>query len=164
MDEIEDALEGLSPEVAGIMRDMMTSRPADWAEVRALRERIVAANRNAATEREFVSLLFAFTALMDGVAADELLDEAGLNQIAPLRVADYRLMLTVEASEGGVIDPGLLDEITEREVEAGRLAADDEFRQLAAAGAAVLGSPPLGPKRGFLARLFGRREGALNRN
>ena len=35
-----------------------------------------------------------------------------------------------------------LEAVTRREVEAGRLAADDDFRQLSLAGATVLGKRP----------------------
>ena len=156
-DEIEDAVAGFSPQVASVARDMMTRKPADWSEVRTLRDRIVAAHSSATTEADSVAMLFSFTALMDHVEQSDLLDEPGLKQLAGLRRADYLMMLNVEASQNGIVDPDALNEVTAREVEVGRLAADDEFRRLAAAGAAVLGRRPVPPsKGGFFSKLFGR--------
>jgi hypothetical protein len=67
------------------------------------------------------------------------------------------MMLNVEASQNGIIDPKALDEATAREVEAGRLAADDEFRRFAAAGGALLGRKPVPTtKRGLFSKFFGR--------
>jgi hypothetical protein len=156
-DEIEEAVAGFSPQVAGVARDMMNRKPADWSEARVLRDRIVAAHRAAESEADSIAMLFSFHALMDYVEQSDMLDEAGLRQLVGLRRADYLMMLNVEAFQGDHIDPDALDNVTKREVEAGRLAADDEFRQLAAAGAAVLGrKPAVTSKGGFFSKLFGR--------
>jgi hypothetical protein len=64
-------------------------------------------------------------------------------------------MLSVQAMLGDHIDPDRLEYVTRREVEAGRLAADDEFRKLAAAGAKVLSKSSHTAKGGsWIRRLF----------
>ena len=66
-------------------------------------------------------------------------------------------MLMVQALIGDRVDPDRLEYVTRREVEAGRLAADDDFRKLAAAGANVLGKSARAPKgRSWLRHLFGK--------
>jgi hypothetical protein len=72
-DEIEEAVAGLSPQVASVPRDMMTRKPADWSEVRTPRDRIVAAHSSAMSEADSVAMLFSFTALMDHVEQSDLL-------------------------------------------------------------------------------------------
>ena len=67
------------------------------------------------------------------------LDRDTLEKLRGLRKADYLAMLNVPALRGDLIDPDRLEAITRREVEAGRLAADDDFRRLSVAGASVLG-------------------------
>jgi hypothetical protein len=52
---------------------------------------------------------------------------------------EYKLFLNEEAMKDGVINPVLLERITCREVEAGRMDPDDDLRKLAVDGAAVLG-------------------------
>ena len=60
-------------------------------------------------------------------------------KLLPIARAEYIMFLNKESMEGGHINPALLDRVTRREVEAGRLDAEDDFRSLAAAGGAVLG-------------------------
>lgn len=156
-DEIEEAVAGFSPQVAGVARDMMSRTPVDWSEARALRDRIVAAHRSAECEADRVAMLFSFQALMDHVEQSEMLDESGLRQLAGLRRADYLMMLNLEALRDGNVDPDALDNVTAREVEAGRLAPNDEFRRLAAAGASLLGRRPAATSKGGLFSKFFRR-------
>ena len=73
-DEIEQAVAGLGPVTADIMREMMLGKPADWTEVRHFRDRIVEAHRATTSEKDRVALLFAFHALMDDVLQSDMLD------------------------------------------------------------------------------------------
>jgi hypothetical protein len=70
------------------------------------------------------------------------------------REAEYRLFLIKEARIGAdVTDPRELDRITSREVDAGRMAADSDFRTFAREAGLVLGNTkPRAP--GWLGRLF----------
>ncbi len=102
------------------------------------REEIAELHRRASTQEEHVKLLRAHSIL--GVLADEVYDEGTAREIKKVHHAEYLNFLNKEAIGGGeLINPAMLARITEREVEAGRLAPDDEFRQFAAAGGQVLG-------------------------
>jgi hypothetical protein len=68
------------------------------------------------------------------------------------------MMLSVQALVGDLIDPDRLEYVTRREVEAGRLAADNSFRKFAADAANVLGKSARAPKRrNWLRRLLGKK-------
>ena len=74
-----------------------------------------------------------------------------------LKKADHRLMVMTEASgPDGIVFPDRLLAVVEREVEAGRMEHDDDYRTLAAAGAQVLGSKSTKRRSGFLSRLFAK--------
>lgn len=105
------------------------------------------------TERDRVNFLEVHRIVMDlfertgGLAPDDL------SRLKGAREAEYRLFLTREAmSAEGNVDPNELDRITRREVEAGRMSANSDFRQLAADAGLVLGRPPGSnrPRSGFL--------------
>lgn len=75
-----------------------------------------------------------------------------------VRQADWQTLCIQEAllrSDTDLFDPIELHQIVQREVAAGRM-ADSNFAELARAGAAVLGTDPPAPKRGFLRRLLGQ--------
>ena len=63
-------------------------------------------------------------------------------------------------SVDGNVDPERLERVTRREVEAGRMAWNSDFRAFALAAATVFGKGGVPPKpRGWLGRLVGRRRG-----
>ncbi len=57
------------------------------------------------------------------------------------RQITYRQMLVEQGSVGGNVDPDRMERITRREVDAGRMTPDDDFRQLAVASSLVMGKP-----------------------
>lgn len=71
--------------------------------------------------------------------AEHCFDAETFAKIKPIAEAEYLHFLNKEALEDGIINPVLLDRITAREVAAGRLNSDHDLRQLASAGAQVLG-------------------------
>ena len=104
----------------------------------AFREEISFLHERATTQEEYVTLLRAHSIL--GVLVDDVYDKQVASEIRKVHRAEYLVFLNKEALEDGeTINPAMLARITEREVEAGRLAPDDDFRQLAAAGGRVLG-------------------------
>jgi len=135
--EVSELLERMSPGIADLLSRMMKLR-LTFFDVRPLRDEIVQLNKTAQTDEEQSALLFAFNALMDRTETMGL-DRDTLEKLRGLRKADYLAMLNVPALRGDLIDPDRLEAITRREVEAGRLAADDDFRRLSVAGASVLG-------------------------
>jgi hypothetical protein len=153
--ETSELLGRMSPGIADLLSRMMKIQ-LTLSDVRPLRDEIVQLNKTAQTDLEQSSLLFAFNALMDR-AETMALDHDTLEKLRGLRKAQYLAMLNVQALRGDLIDPDRLEAITRREVEAGRLAADDEFRRLSVAGAAVLGKRPPSNRRSWVQRVFGRK-------
>jgi hypothetical protein len=156
--EFNALLHRLSPGIADLTLRMMQTAAQTWEEAKSYRDEIVELNRIAQTNEEQSTLLFAFNALMDGVAKRGLLDDEGLERLRAIRESDYRMMLSVQALVGDLIDPDRLEYVTRREVEAGRLAADNSFRKFAADAANVLGKSARAPKRrNWLRRLLGKK-------
>ena len=75
-----------------------------------------------------------------GHLIDEVYDAETAQKLHPVHRGEYLIFLNKEAMENGErINPAVLDFITAREVDAGRMEPDDDFRELAAAGGQVLG-------------------------
>ena len=121
------------PEIASLNERM--AHGGDWMN---WREEIVDLHQRATTQEEYVVLLRAYSIL--GHLIDEIYDQQTAEKIRPIHKGEYKLFLNTEAmGKGERINPAILDMITAREVEAGRMDPDDDFRQLAAAGGQVLG-------------------------
>lgn len=122
----------MNPQIASL-HDRM-AKGGDW---RSLRDEIAALHETATTEQEYVTLLEVHRNLV--AVGQYAFDKETYAKLPPNTAAEYRMFLNREAMEDGLINPVLLERITRREVEAGRLAPDDELRKLAVAGASVLG-------------------------
>src|SRR5205823_4471239 len=122
----------LKTEIASLHERM--GQGGDW---RAFRDEIAALHADATTEEEYVTLLEAHRKLM--AVGKFAYDEETYAKLLPIAAAEYRMFLSKEATEGGLINPVLLERVTRREVEAGRLTPNDSFRTLSMSGASVLG-------------------------
>jgi hypothetical protein len=122
----------MNPQIASLHGRM--AKGGDW---RSFRDEIAALHETTKTEQEYVTLLEAHRNLV--AVGEHAFDKETYEKLLHVTATEYRMFLNKEAMEDGLINPVLLERITRREVEAGRLTPDDEFRQLAAAGAAVLG-------------------------
>lgn len=123
----------MQPRIATLAERM--SAGGDWME---FREEIAELHALAATQGEFIELLQAHAIL--GLLADHAFDEETAAKIKNVHQAEYLNFLSHEAMEGGdLVNPAMLAHIVEREVEAGRLDPDDDYRQFALAGKQVLG-------------------------
>lgn len=122
----------MKPEIASL-HDRMNAG-GDW---RAFRDEIAALHAQASTEEEHVTLLEAHRNLV--AVGKFAFDEETYQKLLPITDSEYRMFLNKEAMEDGSINPVLLERITRREVQSGRLSPDDGLRKLAVAGAAVLG-------------------------
>jgi hypothetical protein len=122
----------MRPEIASLRERM--GQGGDW---RTFRDEIATLHAEATTEKEYVTLLEAHRNLV--AVGEHAFDQEAYAKILPIAQAEYRMFLNKESMEGGIINPVLLERVTRREVEAGRLGPDDEFRNLAASG----GCPPL---------------------
>ena len=121
------------PEIASL--DERMAQGGNWME---WREEIADLYLRATTQEEYLTLLRAHSIL--GVLADEVYDEDTAREIKKVHHAEYLNFLNREAMEGGeMINPAMLALITEREVDMGRMAPDDDFRQFATSGGQVLG-------------------------
>lgn len=122
----------MNPQIASLHERM--AKGGDW---RAIRDEIASLHEKATTEQEYVTLLEAHRKLV--AVGQFAFDEETYAKLLPITKAEYRLFLNKEAMENGLMNPALLERITRREVEAGRLSDDDELRQFTVAGVSVLG-------------------------
>lgn len=106
----------------------------DW---RQFQQEIARLNKEARTQEEYVTVLEAHRNLI--AVAEHCFPPETYEEIKRIGEGEYKLFLNVEAMEGDLINPIMLDRITAREVASGRMWEDDEFRKLAAAGGSVLG-------------------------
>jgi hypothetical protein len=153
---LNELLSRMNPRIADLLVRMMEVKTLDLEQVRAFRDELVELNQSAAkSDEEQNALAFAFTSLMNRTETEGLISPDAIENFRNLRKSDYLMLMIVQATTDGMIDPDRLEYVTAREVEQGRLAADDDFRQHAMTGAATLGKTAT-PKKGFLGRLFGR--------
>ncbi|MFP5328665.1 MAG: hypothetical protein ACLGHC_00810 [Alphaproteobacteria bacterium] len=122
----------MNPEIASIHERM--AQGGDW---RAFRDEIARLHREAKTQDEYVTLLEAHRNLV--AVAEHCFSPDTCAEIRRIAQAEYLHFLNVEAMEGELINPIMLDKVTAREVAAGRMDPDDEFRKFAQAGGEVLG-------------------------
>jgi hypothetical protein len=122
----------MKPEIASLHERM--KQGGHW---RAFRDEIASLHAAAKTEEEYVTLLEAHHNLI--AVGKYAYDEETYAKLLPIAKAEYKAFLNKESMEDDEINPVILERVTRREVEAGRLAPDDPLRKLAIAGSAVLG-------------------------
>jgi len=126
------------------LKALPVGAPLDW---RQIREDIHTEHERATTTADRVALLKIHKALMDRVERDVASDN--MEKFKEARRKDYRILIARETLVGENVDPQKLGEITQREVEAGRMASDDNLRELGLIGARFL--TPL-PRKGDIMR------------
>lgn len=122
----------MHPEIASLHERM--TQDGDW---HTFQKEIARLNGEAKTQEEYVTVLEAHRNLI--AVAEHSFPPETYEEIKRIGEGEYKLFLNVEAMEGELINPVMLDRITAREVASGRMCPDDSFRQLAADGGAVLG-------------------------
>jgi hypothetical protein len=122
----------MNPEIASLHERM--AQGGDW---RTFQQEIARLNKEARTQEEYVTVLEAHRNLI--AVAEHCFPAETAAEIQRIGEGEYKLFLNVEAMEGDMINPVMLDRITAREVAAGRLDPESDFRKLAAAGGSVLG-------------------------
>ena len=110
-------------------------------EFKKIRDEIHEEHERATTTEERVILLKIFTAVMDQVERSGL-SPNDLEQLRAARLADYRLLLIRESLISENVSPDILNEVTEREIAAGRMAPDDDLRRTAVEGKAAFHPSP----------------------
>lgn len=134
--------------------------PFDWPR---LRKAIHDAHGATQSSTERVKLLQLFKQLMDHVATTQIAS-SDLAEFNESRAKDYRLLLVQEGLVGDNACVDTLDEITRREISAGRMSPDDELRQVTIQGLAAshpsraeLEALVARPRKSFWANLLGKR-------
>ncbi len=122
----------MNPGIASIHVRM--AQGGDWAGFRA---EIAALHQQASTEDEYITLLEAHHNLI--LVGESVYDPQTYARLKQLAKGEHQFFLAKEATEDGLINPVVLDRITRREVDAGRLDPNDEAVKIAAAAAEVLG-------------------------
>ena len=94
------------------------------------RNEIVKNFKRVSTTSERVALLRAYKALMDAVEQAPGLASKDIAEINEARLSEYRSMLVAEGAwPDGFLDSQKMEEITRREIEAGRMSSDDVLRK-----------------------------------
>lgn len=98
-------------------------------------------NKEAKTEKDQVTLINITSEMADFFEINNALTQQNLKTLRQVRHVTYRQMLVVQGSVDGNVDPDRMERITRREVDAGRMAPEDDLRQLAMASSMVMGKP-----------------------
>lgn len=107
-------------ELLNRLEDMQVGETLDLIEIR---NEIHDLHDQSTTDLDRVTLLEIFTSLMDHM--ERGLTGADLKIFQTARKQDYGLLLINESRIGNNICPEILVQVTEREIAAGRMAADD---------------------------------------
>jgi hypothetical protein len=115
-------------------KQILPSAQVDWNR---LRKDIVEEHKRATTTAERVALLGLYNALMDMVERDGGFTPEDKEVIKKTRREEYCLLLIKETLVDELVDPQKLEEVTRREIEAGRMTPDDDLRKLAVDGPTI---------------------------
>jgi hypothetical protein len=110
-------------------RMMATVRQGPLVEWNKFRNEIVEHFRRTTSTTERVALLRVYKALMDAVEQSPGFAPEDMAKIKEARRSEYYLMLIAEGVGPDGLDPQKMEEITRREIEAGRMSPDDGFRE-----------------------------------
>lgn len=139
--------------------DDMISAPDGQINIKEFRDRIVALHEESGSEDERTILIQCYCNLMDLAERQATTHQIDVERLREVRSSEMRFFCIKEAMlDGENIDPDELLRVASREVDAGRMPADD-FLEHARAGADVFGTARQSEEskgRGFLSRLLGR--------
>ena len=99
----------------------------NWQQVR---QEIISRHEEASTVDEYITLLSLHKMLMDSVE-EQLSAEKDIEEVKTLRDQDYNMLITRECTIGGSICIDTLYELTQRELEAGRMGPTHKLINLA---------------------------------
>jgi hypothetical protein len=116
----------MNERLAKLLTEVRAAQSADWV---AVRDRLFELHRELPTFEDKGDCLAAFKQLMDAVE-----QQASITDRVRLREArrkDYHLFVVNESMIDGQVEPAKLDQVTLREVRAGRMAVNHRLRILA---------------------------------
>ena len=108
----------------------------DLSDLQQIRKEIVYEHEQASTEDERVALLSLHKDLMDRIE-QQLSDSADIERFRKARSQEYNLLIIRECTVGGSICAETLYEVTQREIEAGRMEPTHRFIDIAIDATAV---------------------------
>ena len=125
------AVENVLMSTREILERMLTAGyEGSLREWNKFRNEIVKNFKRVSTTLERVALLRAYKALMDAVEQAPGLASKDIAEINEARLSEYRSMLVAEGAwPDGFLDSQKMEEITRREIEAGRMSPDDVLRK-----------------------------------
>jgi hypothetical protein len=125
------AVENVLMSTREILERMLTAGyEGSLREWNKFRNEIVKHFKRVSTTSERVALLRAHKALMDAVEQAPGLASKDIAEINEARLSEYRSMLVAEGAwPDGFLDSQKMEEITRREIEAGRMSSDDVLRK-----------------------------------
>ncbi len=144
----------------GLLIDELTTHPVGQAlDFPYWRERFQTLFKEQLDEASRITLLAAYAALLDTMERGLVAQDHDPAAFKNARKVDWNALCMQEAlhrSGTELFHPADLNEIVQREIQAGRMGESD-FTQFAADGVAVFGPSPYQaqPKKGFFRRLFG---------
>lgn len=100
---------------------------SDWQQVR---EEIINSHDKASKVEEYITLLSLHKSLLD-IVESQLIASEDVEQIREIRDQDYNMLITRECTIGGSICIDTLYELTQRELEAGRMGPEHSLINLA---------------------------------
>ncbi len=112
----------LAADVEGCIKEL-----ANWQYVR---QKIISRHEIASTVDEYITLLSLHKMLMDAVE-QQLSEDEEIEKVQEVRNQDYNMFITRECTIGGSICIDTLYELTQRELEAGRMGPTHSLINLA---------------------------------
>ncbi len=100
---------------------------SDWQQIR---EEIISRHEKALKVEEYITLLSLYKSLMDAVEY-QLSDSLDVEKFREIRGQDYNMLITRECTIGGSVCIDTLYELTQRELEAGRMEPEHSLINLA---------------------------------
>ncbi len=122
MDTCDMSLKDLADQVNNSAKGLV-----DWKKVR---EEIISSHEKASTVEEYITLLSLHKMLMDDVE-QQLPDGVEIVKVKEVRNQDYNTFITRECTIGGSVCIDTLYELTQRELEAGRMGPTHSLINLA---------------------------------
>lgn len=123
-----------------ILREELLTLPPDGAiDVTGYLDRICTLHSDLKVEADRVGLLGIRSTFLDYVERQVSAQNGNIDALVRARIAEDRVLCMVEAMDGPNLNPAELLRVVDREISAGRMQGSEDFRELAFAGATVLG-------------------------
>jgi len=100
---------------------------SDWQHIR---EEIISRHEKASKVEEYITLLSLYKSLMD-VVESQINDSVDVEKFREVKDQDYNMLITRECTVGGSVCIDTLYELTQRELEAGRMGPEHYLINLA---------------------------------